>query len=66
DWPLPRTLAAVAMREHGPDARHPALPPDVLPATSPHSFCQSIRSLHTGYLLEWIAKLGPLGRIQGS
>lgn len=31
DWPLPRTLAAVAMREHGPDARHPALPPDVLP-----------------------------------
>ncbi|WP_455578021.1 hypothetical protein [Actinomadura luteofluorescens] len=31
DWPLPRTLAVVAMREHGPDARHPALPPDVLP-----------------------------------
>ncbi|QKW39904.1 helix-turn-helix domain-containing protein [Actinomadura sp. NAK00032] len=30
DWALPRTVAAVALREHGSDARHPALPPDVL------------------------------------
>jgi hypothetical protein len=30
DWALPRTVAAVALREHGPDTRHPALPPDVL------------------------------------
>ncbi|MEU8118613.1 helix-turn-helix domain-containing protein [Spirillospora sp. NPDC049024] len=31
DWAPPRTLAVVALRENGPDARHPALPPDVLP-----------------------------------
>ncbi|MEU5989958.1 helix-turn-helix domain-containing protein [Spirillospora sp. NPDC047418] len=31
DWALPRTVAAVALRERGPDTRHPALPPDVLP-----------------------------------
>jgi hypothetical protein len=30
DWPLPRTVAVVALRERGPDTRHPALPPDVL------------------------------------
>ncbi|WP_141579873.1 CdaR family transcriptional regulator [Actinomadura sp. WMMA1423] len=30
EWPLPRTLAVVALRELGPDARHPVLPPDVL------------------------------------
>ncbi|MFG2007205.1 PucR family transcriptional regulator [Spirillospora sp. NPDC048911] len=29
-WPLPRTVAAVALRERGPDARRPAVPPDVL------------------------------------
>lgn len=31
DWALPRTLAVVALREDGADARHPSLPPDVLP-----------------------------------
>ncbi|WP_433334409.1 PucR family transcriptional regulator [Spirillospora sp. CA-294931] len=29
-WPLPRTVAAVALRERGPDTRRPALPPDML------------------------------------
>jgi len=29
-WPLPRTVAAVALRERGPDTRRPTLPPDVL------------------------------------
>ncbi|GAA2581245.1 helix-turn-helix domain-containing protein [Actinomadura fulvescens] len=29
-WPLPRTVAAVALREHGTDTRRPAVPPDVL------------------------------------
>jgi hypothetical protein len=30
DWLLPRTVAAVALRERGPDARRPVLSPDVL------------------------------------
>jgi hypothetical protein len=29
-WPLPRTVAAVALRERGPETRRPSLPPDVL------------------------------------
>ncbi|MEU5884442.1 helix-turn-helix domain-containing protein [Spirillospora sp. NPDC047279] len=29
-WPLPRTVAAVALRERGADTRRPSLPPDVL------------------------------------
>lgn len=29
-WPLPRTVAAVALRECGPETRRPSLPPDVL------------------------------------
>lgn len=29
-WRLPRTVAAVALKERGPDTKRPALPPDVL------------------------------------
>ncbi|MFD0683584.1 helix-turn-helix domain-containing protein [Actinomadura fibrosa] len=29
-WPVPRTVAAVALGRHHQDARHPAFPPDVL------------------------------------
>ncbi|KAB2347006.1 PucR family transcriptional regulator [Actinomadura rudentiformis] len=29
-WPLPQTVAAVALREHGADSRRPPVPPDVL------------------------------------
>lgn len=29
-WPMPRTVAAVALGRHHQDARHPAFPPDIL------------------------------------
>ncbi|GAA4104911.1 helix-turn-helix domain-containing protein [Actinomadura miaoliensis] len=29
-WPVPRTVAAVALGRHGKDARQPAFPPDIL------------------------------------
>ena len=67
DWPLPRTVAAVALRELGPDARHPALPPDVLPGLHLPDPCLivpdpegpgRVRMLRR-HLRGWTAAIGP-------
>ncbi|MFC6884817.1 PucR family transcriptional regulator [Actinomadura yumaensis] len=67
DWPLPRSVAAVALQERGSDARHPALLPDVLPGLHLPEPCLIVPDPDgpgRGRMLErqlrgWTASIGP-------
>ncbi|TDD71131.1 PucR family transcriptional regulator [Actinomadura darangshiensis] len=71
DWPLPRTVAAVALRERGPDTRHPVLPPDVLLGLHLAEPCLVVPDPEgpgRGRMLErqldgWTASIGPAVRL---
>ncbi|MDL4818203.1 PucR family transcriptional regulator [Actinomadura opuntiae] len=66
-WPLPRTVAAVALRERGPETRRPSLPPDVLLGLHRAEPCLVVPDpegpgrarLLEGRLDGWTAAIGP-------
>jgi hypothetical protein len=66
-WELPRTVAAVALRERAPDVARPALPPDVLGDLTRPSPCLIIPDpdgpgrgrLFDQTLPDWIVAVGP-------
>ncbi|MCD0449355.1 helix-turn-helix domain-containing protein [Actinocorallia sp. API 0066] len=68
DWPVPRTIAAVALRPH-PDtvALRPVIPADALPGLHHPEPCLIIpdpagpghRQRHAAELRDWIAAVGP-------